>query len=414
MILIPCLRQSHDTQWQFIFVSMMLFYSSFPLLFGWACGLVPGGAKIQDAALTSDEQPVLSAPRCRPLWLCLWLSFVVVLSCVFLWQLKMTPINQDVVYFVWWSWYSGAMQPLWLFFNGGNMVHCWWQDAVQYCLVVASILCLRAYYDDSYQFISLSLLLPCFASWLPHGYLGGFVPVGTVLNGVAPSHGEQPIPSAPRCWPGWPSRSMMMPSFSETFVAIFLYDLVTMSPPLRAYPHSGCLYTNLLITYFDVCLFLSLSVPLFTALFLHIYWFLVTGSCCWTLNTWITHSLCIQFFCLCPLTSWCVVHKSFGLPIFHLYKIILDFWISREVLLFVLFSYCFLLRDPLSICSMASEGANPSKALFQTAFGLSYFCFLARLSFCCGYDHSPRCCVCPFAFDVKTLALPFTLFYENY
>uniref|UniRef100_A0A7C8Z5N6 Uncharacterized protein n=1 Tax=Opuntia streptacantha TaxID=393608 RepID=A0A7C8Z5N6_OPUST len=86
------------------------------------------------------------------------------------------------------------MQHLWLFFNGGIMVHCWWQYAVQSCLMVASVPCFRAYYDDSYQFISLSLLLPCFASWLPHGYLGGFVPGGTAVNGVAPSRGDSLFP----------------------------------------------------------------------------------------------------------------------------------------------------------------------------------------------------------------------------
>ena len=44
VVLFRCLRQSHDTQWQIVSVSMLLSCSFFLLLFGWACGLVPGGA----------------------------------------------------------------------------------------------------------------------------------------------------------------------------------------------------------------------------------------------------------------------------------------------------------------------------------------------------------------------------------
>jgi len=357
--LIPYLRQSHDNHWHFTPVFLIFFYSSFTSLFGWT-----------------------------------------------------------VVYFDCWRWYFGAMQHLWLFFTGGNMMHGCWQYVDPYGLVVACVLCLRVYYDNSYQCIFPSLLLPCFAFWLLHGYLGGLVPGVTALNGVAPSPGEQPAPRTPWCRPGWPSRSMMMPSFSETFVVIiankFLYTLVKMSPFLRAFLHSRCFSTHIISTLFAVYLSPPFPALPFTALFLHLYWFLVTGSCFWMLIRWTKHSLCTQLVRLCPWSSWCVVHMCFGLPLFQLY--ITFFGLSAFLWEFppCIISYCLLTRHSLFSCSMASEGAKPSKALFQTAFGLSCFCFYVCLSSCYGYAYSLKYGVRLIALDGQLFDLTFTLYYENY
>jgi len=351
-ILFPYLRYFHDNHWHFTPGFLIFFYSSFKSLFGWA---------------------------------------VVYLDC--------------------WRWYFGTMQHLWLFFTEDNMMYGCWPYSDPYGLAVACVICLRVLYDDSVPCCFYTLLLPCSAFWLFCGYPAGFVPGVTALNGVAPNIGEQPAPRTPWCRPGWPSRSMMMPSFSETFFVVIIanqimYTLVKLSPFLRAFLHSRCFSTHFINTHFAVYLSPPFPALPFSALCLHLYWFLVTGSCFWMPIRWTTHSLCTQLFRLCPWSNWYIVHMYFGLPLFQLFiqccGILASLWEVTPCII----SYGLLFRHLLNSCSMASEGAKPSKALFQTAFGLSSFCFYFCLSSCYGYAYSLNYGVRLIAIDGQLLISP--------
>jgi len=423
---ILCMRHFYDTQWQIV---SMLSCNYFHLFFGWAYGLVPGGAVIHDVAPSSGEQPALRAPRCTPFWPYTWDSIAMFLGCAFCWQLVLTQLKQAVVFSFCWPCHYVSMQHWWLFL----LVHCWCLCVVLHCLVVHSAFCLRSYYDDSRQLIPFSLLLPCSTLWLSYGYLDGFVPGSTVLNGAAPSHGEQPIPSAPRCWPSWPTRCMTILSYPETFFDLSLNALLKVATYLLASPHSGSLYISSFNTRIDYYLVMSCFVPFLYALsangfsfspapssdrfplpLLHPSCFIITGPCCCTLSIWTRPFLYIQDFGLHLLAVRRLVHKSLGLTLVLLYMFIFDCWVYCGDIVIVLLYYCLLAWDSVSNCSMASEGENPPRPYFRLPSGLVIFVFLHDCRLAVGIFISQSCYAYRFVFSFKALVSPCTLTYENY
>ena len=185
-----------------------------------------------------------------------WGSIVVVLLLAFCWQHLKTMYRQAVV-FSWSTCIPAPAQLLCFSFNGWFMLHCWGLCLVLFFLLVAYVLCLRNSHHDQWQFISFSMLLSSSCFSLLHGCVCGLVPGGAELNGVAPSSGEQPVPSAPRCRPSWPSRSMMIQNYPETFFVLSLCSLLKVYGCLMASRYFDCRYSSLYFKCVAVCLSMS-------------------------------------------------------------------------------------------------------------------------------------------------------------
>ena len=112
------------------------------------------------------------------------------------------------------------------------------------------------------SFFPFSMLLSCSCFSLFYGCFCGLVPGGAELNGVAPSSGEQPIPSAPRYRPFWPSRSMMILDYLETFFFPFLRSSLKANGCLLANRCSECRYISIQFKYVSVLLVSVLQVCL--------------------------------------------------------------------------------------------------------------------------------------------------------
>ena len=419
MALLFCLRQVYENQWPCISFSLLLYYSSFSVSLKCSCGLVPGIIVMQVATAVFRDS---------------FFSWVFVYAysvCILCWQCVMFQCQQVFVLW-WWNCTATLAYFLWLCFSDWAILYCWWLGFVIFWLAVAYSNGLRLHYDELWPLFPSFLLLPGSGLGLVNGYTGGSAPGGTMLNSVAPIYGEQPIPCTPRCWPWWPSWSMMIFIFPETFFSLYSLYISVMVPTFflansqLGFFHGRWAFTvkvDYLLIFpprTDLCVLLShwffLSSghcsDILSFLLMHLSWFNTGFYCCirrkWTLSA----SYCLG--CGLRLIQFLyLVNPSLGLVF---YKLCLYIFVLSEFfsdIPFVLFYFCSFIWHLIFNCSMASEGEISSKALFQTAFGLSYCCFSPLLPVRCGCFSSQQGCDY-ITVEIFTVCFSMYINYEDY
>jgi len=408
MALLFCMRQVYANQWLCISLSYLLFCSSFNVSFSCYCGLVSGLIDMQVAT------SVCRGSSCNWVFVCVSSVFILGWLCV---------IFHCLLVFVLWWWICTAILAyfLWLCFSDWAILYCGWLNCVFFWSAVAYFTGHRLYYDELWPLFLSFLLLPVSGLGLVNGYTGGSVPGSTMLNSVAPSCGEQPTPCTPRCWPWWLSWSMMKFRFPETYFSSYSCSISVVVPTFflpnsqLGFFHGRWTFTVKIVylllfspsTALSVILshWLFLSYGLCSAicslLLMHLSWFDTGIHYCirqiWTFSASYWHGCGPRLLYFLSL-----VNPSLGL-LFHtlcLYSFVPSAFISDVP--FVLFYFCSFIWTLIVNCSMASEDDISSKALFQTAFELSYCCLSPLLPVRCGFFRSHQ------GYDYITLE-PFTV-----